>query len=180
LTVPASERARRIRVWFTDKDSPLPMVSLRSIFAGHLYALSCYKAGLPVKIDLPEIGDIINTGLGITAAFNLSLFNSDEDLHQSFQRSLDILREKYGVPKPETRGAASGIRHLRSELIAIGAWRLLCSGLTRKQAMVYMANHSDSVLISAHPSAWTRALKSAQNVIPQQYHYLTRLTDKKS
>lgn len=179
LTIPAEERNRRVRAWFTEKPSPLPTMSFRHVFARHLYALTCYKAGWPVESDLPEIGDTIEYGYETVIPFCISLFSSDEELHEAFQRSLDDLRKKNGAPNPETRGAASGIKQMRGELCAIGFWRLLCSGMERKQAIAYTGRISGRRLISDYPSAWTRALEKAQKVLPNQYYYLTRLTDKK-
>jgi hypothetical protein len=75
LTIPAKERNRRIRAWFTEKVSPLPTMSFQELFSRHLYALACYKVGLPVEIDLPEIGDTIERGYLRVIPFGISLYS---------------------------------------------------------------------------------------------------------
>ena len=181
LAVEAKERSRRMQRWDIEKPMPLPAVSFGDIFRNHTYAIASLRTGLPAPPDLKEFGDVIEYGSGsFTAAMGVCLHFSDQQLHESFQQNLDSWRRKYGIRNPESRGAAAAIKRLRGELCAIGLWRLLCSGMNRQQAIVFTQKHSGKPLIADHRSAWSRALKTAKEIIPHQFHYLKRLTDKKS
>jgi len=65
----------------------------------------------------------------------------------------------------ELRGAATPTKILRADLCAIGFWRLVRSGLTPQQAILHTQNVSGKPLIADHPSAWTRALKRAMQLL---------------
>lgn len=69
------------------------------------------------------------------AAFEIDFAHSNKTLTMLFDNWLRSRREEKGYRERQTRGPASQTDHMRKKLLALGAWRLIHSGMTYKEAI---------------------------------------------
>jgi hypothetical protein len=119
-------------------------------------------------IDLKDLLKADQHALGSSAAFydyvEVPLYLTEKEALKAFRGYL-LQRKKRNPTTEFTRGAAAPNRRLRADLCAIGLWRLVESGLTRQQAIIYSGKISGRTLFSLNPSAWTRALNRAKKIV---------------
>jgi hypothetical protein len=103
----------------------------------------------------------------IIAAFDIDFSLSDTQLAKLFQNWCREQQREKGLKQKENRGQSSGTKRLRNELQSLGAWRLIQSGLTYKQAAKNTEEVSGKPLY-AHPGEWSNAVNAAKEL---RYRY---------
>lgn len=172
LVVPAAERHKRINDWCRWNKPPiLEQVSLKGLYFDHEYERMRQEAKVsgivlpPLNRPPSEIGDTISDSSGETIAFKFPRHLSEEEEVEMFRAARRKHRQANGIVAPERRGAGGHAKQLRADLIAIGFWRLVRSGKTPREACIFTALHSNSMLVADHKTAWDRALKRAERLL---------------
>ena len=102
----------------------------------------------------------------VVAAFEIDFSLSATRLAKLFENWCREQMRVNGWREKPNRGQNSETDRLRTELKYLGAWRLVQSGLTYKQAVEYTGKVSGQPLF-AKPSEWSRAVKAAESLLFQ-------------
>ena len=102
------------------------------------------------------------------AAFEIDFRLSNPVLTKLFARWLKAWREKKGYKPRESRGRASETLRMRSDLIDWGAWRLIDTGMTYKEAAQLTQDSSGKALFEDE-ATWSRAIKRASDRLGDPY-----------
>jgi len=173
LSIPFKERQRRFKeMWVRVPKRQLRLISLRDIYR----FVDAVKAGTNPQSIIP--GRIHQTKMEEDtwviprpssdekippieiAAFELDFAMTDEQLVDRFHNWLRRRRKEKGYNRPDCRATRAD----RSDLIALGAMRLMESGLSIQKAM----NHSEQISGKAlydDPGDWSHARKRAKEAI---------------
>jgi hypothetical protein len=173
LSVPFKERQRRFtKTWERNPKRQLRLVPLREIYR-YVVAVKAGKGpnefiGRNTNgLDMQEEIWVISRGspkedrppVGI-AAFELDFGMTDEQLTRRFQNWLAQRRKDKGYRRPDRRAS----RVDRGDLIALGAMRLMDSGLGIEESMNYSQDLSGKALYQ-DAGDWTRARRRAERAI---------------
>jgi hypothetical protein len=177
LSVKRTEREDRYKkIWGGNPKRQLRLVSLRDIYrfgvalkAGENPKLPVVEASssrIEVEPDTLILRSIIPKDEDAPkeiAAFVIDYNLGDKILARRFQNWLAQRRKEKGYVRQEHRGN-SGTKLNRAELCALGAWRLLDSGLSIKEAQDYTEKVSGKALF-ADPGDWSKAKKTAREAL---------------
>ncbi len=174
LSIPRNERKRRRdKSWGNNPKRTLKRVRLMDIYKD----VKAWKQGktpneirkwhpgghLIMNEDIWVIGSRLateeNQAPTEIAAFEIDFSLSPKTLSQLFNNWVVQRRKMMGYKHRENRGPASKTERLRSQLVALGARRLIETGMTYKEA----ADHTKSLTgrpLYASDSEWSRALRS--------------------
>lgn len=169
LSVNPKDRKTRINDWCRDeKPDVLEQIGFQELFGKDRQTLLAARLGiieLPAKLEMEEVGDTIPGPMDEVVAFRIPGYASDRELVDMFKEWLKQRPKKPGKAPPEYLGAAAPVKLMRADLCAIGFWRLVRSGMSRKQAILYTQSISKKALFSDHPGAWTRAMQRAKELL---------------
>ena len=165
LTVPIKERKRRIGDWTRQIGPEMMMqVGLNEILAPYIAEIRRLQAkpdDTQLKFLKPadlEVGETMPDLYDRIVAFKVNDFCSDKEFSNMTLNWFRADQAKRGIKPVEKRGAAADTKKMRADLCAVGFWRLVRSGLSPTQVVVYTTKVSGKPIISDHKSAWSRAM----------------------
>ncbi len=177
LSIKWKERKERYRkMWASNPKRQLQLVPLREIYRFVVAVKAGENPQLPVahanrsRIEMEPDVFILRSVIPREkvapreiAAFELDYNLGDKILARRFQNWLAQRRKEKGYARQQHRGN-SGTKSNRAELCALGAYRLLESGLSIKEAQDYTERVSGKALF-ADPGDWSKAKKTAWNAL---------------
>ncbi len=173
LSVNPREREKRIKNWVRHfEPDVLEQVHVGNLISDYVYE-SQWRESLKTKNPLPRLahrelpkpGETIFDGYRDTVAFRLDPYLSLSEFTDQAAIWFRQYHQKRGTTRPERRGAGAPAKLMRTDLIAIGFWRLVRSGLSREEAANFQLNEADKPLLANDPAAWSRALKRAKKLL---------------
>jgi hypothetical protein len=173
LSVNPKDRRTRINDWCRDeKPEALEQISFRNLFVNDRAFLSKHRIDLMLgrtkhldKLEIENVGDTIQEAMSEIVALRIPGYTTDPELVEMFKEWLKQRGKEKGKEPTERLGAAAPTKIKRADLCAIGFWRLVRSGMSRQQAIIYTEKVSGRHLLANHASAWTRAMKRAEGLL---------------
>jgi hypothetical protein len=173
LSVSISERKKRVEDWMRDVEPEcLEQIDLGSLISGYVHESQwgqSLKTENPLprlsNHELPKLGEMIAESAGDLAGFRINPHLTVSQFMEQAGVWYVQYHQKRGTKPPETRGASAPAKKLRADLIAVGFWRLVRSGLSRAEAAVFQQNKTDKPLLADEPASWSRAMKRAEKLL---------------
>jgi len=177
LSVKESERRRRFKVcWGHLPEPQLPLVKLADVYKD----VEAWKKKEPRRrlrywrrhrMELCEDVWTLRSRfrhdpspLLEVAAFEIDYSLSTKTLAKLFENWIKNRRKAKGYRQRENRGPASQTDQLRTELLALGAGRLLQSGMKVREAIAHTKEVSGKPLYAFEPE-WSAARKRAREIL---------------
>jgi hypothetical protein len=159
LSLPPEVRQTRLRIWtgraFKCASKPKRLMwsppRLRTVSMNYLFSHREAIQRKPAWYQGPYEDAVVGETITFTGdkhkpwrsreyvAFDLNWENSNESMVEGFKAWLEHRRSEIGMRERELRGSASFTKRMRSELCALGAWRLV-----EKSKMKIELSRSDS------------------------------------